>query len=191
MSSCRRRSSARATFVPYYRKRWGTRWRRVNGPEDLHLLPLLTKDEAIAHQRELLVGDARRAYGGTLSSGTMSGEQAPLRVAHVPAEAQALHDFFHRGVSGPPAARRGPKRFVLEVRAMHHGMPEGPPAPNRVRVPWTYTANALRLIRELLAVPQADGPRCSGGEYGSSGGGSTTSYRYPSYSYSGGSSGGE
>lgn len=38
-------------------------------------------------------------------------------------------------------------------------MPEGPPAPGRVRVPWTYTANALRLLYELLATRQADGSR--------------------------------
>src|SRR5438477_424046 len=37
-----------ATQVPYYRKRWGTKWKRVRRLEDLRLLPLLTKDEAIA-----------------------------------------------------------------------------------------------------------------------------------------------
>ncbi len=146
-----------ATHVPYYRRRWGSKWKRVKRPDDLHLLPLLTKDEAIAHQRELLAG-RQRAYGGTISSGTMHGEKPPLRVLHTADEARALDDFRRRH-AGPPGAHRPLPGFVLEVRAMHHGMPEGPPAPGRVRVPWTYTANALRLIRELLAAPQADGSR--------------------------------
>jgi len=146
-----------ALNVPFYRRRWGTKWKRVRRPQELGLLPLLTKDEAIAHQRELLAGPAG-AYGGTISSGTMSGDKAPLRVLHTAAEAQALRDFLARHAA-PARGGRGPRGFVLEVRAMHHGMPEGPAAPGRVRVPWTYTANALRLIRELLATRQADGSR--------------------------------
>src|SRR5437868_15045167 len=82
-----------AKNVPYYRRRWGTKWKRVRRPEDLPLLPLLTKDDAIAHQRELLSGEAG-AYGGTISSGTMHGEKAPLRVLHTAAEAQALREFL-------------------------------------------------------------------------------------------------
>ena len=144
-----------ATHVPYYRRRWGSKWKRVRGPEDLHLLPLLTKDEAIAHQRELLAGKPP-PYGGTISSGTMHGDKPPLRVLHSAEEARALAEF-HAQLRG--RAGRRLRGFVLEVRAMHHGMPEGPPAAGRVRVPWTYTANALRLIRELLAAPQADGSR--------------------------------
>ncbi len=137
-----RRELLQATFEhaarngPYYRKRWGSKWKRVKRPEDLHLLPLLTKDDAIVHQRELLAG-AAGACSGTISSGTLSGDKPPLRVLHTAAEAQALRDFLAR--HAPPLSRA--------------------PARGRIRVPWTYAANALRLIRELLAEPQADGAR--------------------------------
>jgi hypothetical protein len=145
-----------ANNVPYYRRKWGARWKRVRSVRDLHLLPLLTKEEAIANQRELLAGTPG-AYGGTISSGTMHGDRAPLRVLHTDSETRALDELY----AGFPAAKepRRPRGFVLEVRAMHHGLPEGQPPHGRIRVPWTYTANALRLIRELLANRQPDRSR--------------------------------
>lgn len=145
-----------AKNVPYYRRRWGSRWKRVRSVRDLKLLPLLTKEEAIAHQRELLAG-ARKAYSGTISSGTMYGERAPLRVLHTEEETRALEEWYQAQPAEPAAP--APRGFVLEVRAMHHGLPEGPAAPGRIRVPWTSTANSLRLIRELLATRQPDGTR--------------------------------
>ncbi|MFZ5470095.1 MAG: hypothetical protein ACOZIN_11725 [Myxococcota bacterium] len=139
-----------ATRVPYYRKRWGAR------PKQLRLtrLPFLTKDEAIAHQEELLAGE-RFAYVGAVSSGTMHGDQRPLRVLRTEVEKKALDDFLAMH-ERPPRARRHPG-WVLEVRAMHHGIPLGPPFADRLRMPWTYTANALRLLEEMLSRPQADG----------------------------------
>ncbi|MHB8873169.1 MAG: phenylacetate--CoA ligase family protein [Myxococcaceae bacterium] len=137
--------------VPWYRRRFGERWRAVRGPEDLPKLPLLTKEEAVAHQGELLAGPLQ-AFAGTISSGTQHGDRRPLRVPATEAERWALgaYEGALPAVKGSGADRG----LVLEVLSMQHGIPEAPPPPGVLRMPWTFTANAFRLFEELLSARQ-------------------------------------
>ena len=144
-----------AAQLPWYRRRFQGRWRAVRGPKDLPKLPLLTKEEAVAHQGELLAGE-RRAFAGTISSGTQHGNRRPLRVPATEAEGWAL-GAYESARSGP--APRGERGLVLEVLSMQHGVPEGPPPPGVLRMPWTFTANAFRLFEELLEARQPGGRR--------------------------------
>jgi hypothetical protein len=140
-----------ATEVPYYRRRWGARWKRVRTARDLPLLPLLTKQEAATHQRELIAGRAR-AYAGVVSSGTVH-DGPVFRVLHSEAEDDARDEDD----GGPP--RKPSRELVLEVRTVHHGLPDAPAPDGRLCVPWTDTRSGLRLIEQLLSEPQPDGRR--------------------------------
>lgn len=142
-----------ARNVPYYRRRWGSRWKKVRTAADLWRLPFLTKPEAIAHQRELLAVRTP-AFSGVVSSGTVHGGGPPLRVLHTPEEERARLDALPKGQPGRPS-----RDLVLEVRTVHHGLPEGAPPPGRLCVPWTDTANGLHSLEQLLAVRHADGRR--------------------------------
>lgn len=135
-----------ARAVPYYRRALKGR------PLRLEALPFLDKPTAIAHQARLLAGP-REAFTGVVSSGTHHGG-ALLRVPHGDDETAAAHAFL-AARAGPRPARPG---WVLEVRAAHHGV-VGPPAPGRLVVPWTYSAQSLRHVEALLAGPQPDGRR--------------------------------
>jgi hypothetical protein len=147
-----------ARDIPWYRERWGESWREVQGVDTLGALPLLTKDEATAHQHLLLASPS--AYVGTLSSGTLHGDRPPLRVHHGAAESEAWRTWMkERGLHAPSPHT---EELVLDVRAMHHGLPEAPCPPGMLRIPWTPTPNALRLLLELLSHPQPDGRRVTG-----------------------------
>lgn len=124
--------------------------------EQLPLLPLLTKAEAIAHQEELTTGRAF-PFVGSISSGTMHGEQRPLRVLRTEAELEARLELERALSWGEP--RRGRGGLVLEIRAVHHGIPDRMPPDGRIRIPWFYGRNAFRLAEEMLSRPQADGRR--------------------------------
>lgn len=138
---------------PYYRRALGRAWQRVRAVKDLPALPFLTKADAIRHQREL-VTTGRRAFVGVVSSGTHAHEGRVLRVPRTEAEAQALAQLEAQ-VYGDAPADEG---WGLEVRNVHHGV-LGEARPGRLVVPWTYTAQALRLLEDVLARPQADGRR--------------------------------
>ncbi|MDP3154332.1 MAG: hypothetical protein Q8N23_16765 [Archangium sp.] len=138
--------------VPFYRRRLGRRWERVRGVADLPALPFLTKAQAISQQRSLLAGKPG-GFVGTISSGTHHSTGELLQVPRSPAEALATREllaqtFRHVKADG----------WVLEVRAAHHGFSEGA-EPGRLVMPWTYTAQALRLFEQLLSRPQPDGRR--------------------------------
>ncbi|MBI3183249.1 MAG: hypothetical protein HYZ28_14015 [Myxococcales bacterium] len=137
-----------AKCVPYYRRRWGERWRAVKSRAELPRLPFLTKEEACRHQRSLLAS-RMEAFAGVVSSGTQHGDRRPLRVPVTPDELRAAARWAPRAPS-----RRGP---LLEVLSMQHGLPDAPPPPGVLRIPWTFTANAFRLFRELVSRPQAGG----------------------------------
>ncbi len=141
-----------ATRVPYYAKAWGARWRRVRGPAELPRLPLLTKELALAHQRGL-VARGTGPFAGVVSSGTQPRDGV-LRVPRTEAEEEALAGWL--------SARRGGEEggsLVLEVRAVHHGVDHLAPRPGWLRVPWSYSKNALRLVEAVLSRPQPDGRR--------------------------------
>ena len=40
---------------------------------------------------------------------------------------------------------------------MQHGLPETMAPEGSIRIPWTFTANSLRLFEELVSRPQPDG----------------------------------
>lgn len=138
-----------AEHVPYYQRTWRGRGKAVRSVRALARLPLLDKDSAIAHQNELLA-DRAVAFAGTISSGTTYGEKPPLRVLHDPLEAPA-----DGGVAD------GDEGLVLDVRDVHHGLPEGGAPSGRVRIPFVNSAQSLRLITSMLASPQPNGQRFS------------------------------
>jgi hypothetical protein len=160
-----------AARVPFYQNLWGDSWRAVRSEQDLSLLPVLTKEEAVQHQESLLASGAS-AFVGVISSGTMHGDRRLLRVPHAPPEAEALAHFARAWAAAHPSSASGRGEgeaagLMLELRAMHHGLPERPPPPDVLRIPWTFTSNALRLAHELLARPQADGRWVTGMVLGS------------------------
>lgn len=128
--------------VPYYAK-------RLRRGATLASLPFLTKDEAIAHQRSLRARGLG-AFAGVLSSGTQP-RAGVLRVPRIPAEEDALRDWL-----GPEPAGSS---LVLEVRAIHHGVEHLAPRADWLRVPWSYSRNAFRLVESVLSKPQPDGRR--------------------------------
>jgi hypothetical protein len=130
-----------AREVPFYARRL----KRVRRLEDV---PFLTKDEAVQHQAALLARGAPKAFTGVVSSGT-TARARPLRVPRTEAELEAAE-----ALAQPPKGR-----LVLEVRAVHHGLSHLAPRPDWLRVPWTYSANAFRLVEDLLGRPQPDGRR--------------------------------
>ncbi|MBL8950665.1 MAG: hypothetical protein JNK82_07810 [Myxococcaceae bacterium] len=154
-----------ATQIPYYRERWGNRWRRVRTVEDLPRLPLLEKPDAI-EQQEKLGGPQAHRYVGIISSGTSHGERRPLRVARSDEELEALDVYRRARYAPPPDADRAPaepsREVVLEVRSMQHGLPEHPAPPHLLRIPFSFTANGFRLFRELVSRPLADGRKVTG-----------------------------
>lgn len=134
-----------AREAPYYRRIW-----RGRAPGGLTSWPFLFKRDAIAHQRQLLTGPAE-GFTGVISSGTHHGQGDVLRVLRGPEELMAT-GAFHRAVGDTPSSD-----WTLEVRAAHHGAPHV--APGRLLVSWTYSAQSLRLVEQLLRTPQADGRR--------------------------------
>jgi hypothetical protein len=130
-----------AREVPFYA-------RRLKGVRSLSRVPFLTKDEAVKHQAALLAHNAERAFSGVVSSGT-TARARPLRMPRTVEELEAAER-----IAAVPTGR-----LVLEVRAVHHGLSHLAPRPNWLRVPWTYSANAFRLVEDLLTQPQPDGRR--------------------------------
>ncbi|MHB8873187.1 MAG: phenylacetate--CoA ligase family protein, partial [Myxococcaceae bacterium] len=128
---------------------------------DLGRLPLLTQPEAIANQESLLAGRPG-AFVGAVSSGTMHGEARPLRVLRSAGEEAALAQFHAARAPGGPGRHRRSRELVLEVRAVHHGVPEDPVPEGRLRIPWIYNANAFRLFEDMVSRPQADGRKITG-----------------------------
>jgi hypothetical protein len=127
--------------VPFYR-------RRLKGVGAIERAPFLTKDEAVKHQEALIARSVSRAFTGVVSSGTTARDR-PLRVPRTEEELEVQSQ-----VAALPEGR-----LVLEVRAVHHGLSHLAPRANWLRVPWTYSANAFRLVEELLSRPQPDGRR--------------------------------
>ncbi len=159
--------------IPFYRQRDGELLTQVRAPQELARLPLLTKDDAIAYQ-EALVPKGARAFVGIISSGTTHGDRRPLRVPRPAEEAQALREYEQARArvarpQGPAPAQRAPVRhgLRLEVRSMQHGLPETGAPDGLIRIPWTFTANALRLFEELISRPQPDGRWVTGVVIGS------------------------
>ena len=149
-----------AVRAPYYRRRFGSAWRRVKSIEDLALLPTLDKPTAIRFQRYLVVGERPPGFGIT-SSGTtrLDLDMPPLNVLRCPEEADAI--------AGPAlepgqAAREDPDDpypgWTLEVFSVTHGLPL-PPGKDEIVVPWMLDRNALYMIEAVLSKPQPDGRR--------------------------------
>lgn len=133
----------RAAALPYYRAAWGKRWKR-----GLTALPLLTKAEAVQHQRELLAPGVG-PFVGVISSGTQHGDKAPLRVPETDAEVEAFGEFARGRATRGLAAPRG---LSLEVVSMQHGFPSGPAPDGVLRVGWSFSLTTLQVIRDLLLV---------------------------------------
>jgi hypothetical protein len=64
---------AHAAGAPFYKRRWGSKWKQVTTVDELSRLPLLDKALASRHQAALLTS-LRPAGVGTFSSGTTRGE---------------------------------------------------------------------------------------------------------------------
>lgn len=148
---------AHAVRAPFYRRRFGETWRRVQTVADLPLLPVLDKATAIAHQRQLLVGRPDPGFG-IASSGTTRADGAPvLDVQHCAEEFEAWERApWPDGAPAPPRDRH--PGWTLVAVGVHHGLP-GEPGPDELYVPWTLHRNALHMIHALLSRPQPDGRR--------------------------------
>ena len=87
-----------------------------------------------------------------MSSGTTSKKGPLLMVPSSHAEQEAATQFAERWADWTPSVDREVARgLTLEVRTMHHGIPDGSPIPGRLRMPWTYTLTAFRQFAQLLA----------------------------------------
>lgn len=141
---------AAASAIPYYRSRWGSKWKGVRTLAGLARLPTLDKAEAALHRAELLAPGARSG-SGVVSSGTTHTRGPLLQVARSEAERDAAAAYAATWVdwtpSISPAIARG---LALEVRAMHHGIPDGPAPAGRLRMPFTFTTTAFRQFAQLL-----------------------------------------
>lgn len=144
---------AHAAKAPYYRKRWGDRWKAVKRVEDLHQLPLLDKPTASKHQHQLIVGQ-RPAGVGIVSSGTTRGE-AYVEPLNVPRTAEE-----HAALAALPSPAEGPfPGWTLCVLSVHHGLPQRLPGKDELFLPWLHDANALAMLETTLREPQPDGRR--------------------------------
>ncbi len=151
-----RATIANAVRAPYYRKRFPKELRALKRMEDFERLPLLDKATAIAQQKNLVVGPAPAGFG-VVSSGTTRREvdQPPLNVLHSPEEARAIFAGLpdELGQEDPY-----PGWTVVSI-AVTHGLPDGPPGPNEIFLPWLYDRNALYMLEGMLEKPQPDGRR--------------------------------
>lgn len=141
-----------AAQAPFYRARWGDRWRSIRSVDQLSRLPLLDKPTASKHQAELIVG-ARPAGVGVVSSGTTRGEtySDPLNVPRTAAEL---------AVSARAAALSAEASgWTLSVVSVHHGLPKRLEGRNELMLPWLHDANALAMLETTLRKPQPDGRR--------------------------------
>lgn len=141
-----------AAALPYYRARWGAKWKGIRDLHGLARLSTLDKPTAAKHQKQLISPLARRATG-TVSSGTTTIHGPLLMVPASDAEleasaryAETWHDWT------PPVSAAIANGLALEVRTMHHGISDGPPPHGRLRMPWTYTLTAFRQFAQLLKV---------------------------------------
>ncbi|MBS1151260.1 MAG: hypothetical protein H6Q89_2958 [Myxococcaceae bacterium] len=113
-------------------------------------LPTLDKAEAAKHRARLL-SPAARSGTGVVSSGTTRAEGPLLLVPTSDAELEASAAFSATWEDWTPTVSHAVARgLALEVRTMLHGVPDGPPAGDRLRMPWTYTPVAFRQFSQLL-----------------------------------------
>ncbi|MDX2008558.1 MAG: hypothetical protein SFW67_00125 [Myxococcaceae bacterium] len=115
-------------------------------------VPFLSKQEALAHQHAL-VARGTAPFSGVVSSGTQV-KDGVLRVPRTAAEARALGEWL-----GTRDAAWTDDGLVLEVRAVHHGVEHLAPQAHWLRVPWSYSRNAFRLVESLLSRAQPGGRR--------------------------------
>jgi len=143
---------AHASALPWYRKHWGNRWREVKSVEQLYRLPTLDKQTAAKHFSALVVPGIL-PFAGVVSSGTTLSSGPLLLVPRVREESEAISEYLRTGFRDwtPPVGPGVSAGLALEVRAMHHGVPSGPPPAGRLRMPWTYTRTAFRQFKQLLA----------------------------------------
>ena len=135
------RTLENAARAPFYARTWGDRWKGIKTIADMAKLPLLDKETAIKHQRELVVGDAPAGFGS-------SADLAVLRSA----DEQAL-------LAGDPKAPANHPGWTLVVVNVRHDSPARPPARGELHVPWTVHPDALTMIEASLEKPQPDGQR--------------------------------
>lgn len=144
---------AHAARAPFYRSRWGQRWKSVKTVEQLSRLPLLDKPTASKHQHALVVGP-RPAGVGIVSSGTTRGEAYvdPLNVPRSAEELAAAASTVVAGDGGFPG-------WTLSVVSVHHGLPKRLAGRDELMLPWLHDANALAMLETTLRAPQPDGRR--------------------------------
>lgn len=153
--------------VPYYRKRWKEGWTRLERIEDLRRVPLLTKAEAVRHQRSLIADEFRDAFAGVVSSGSLRGEGGLLRVPR--GRAEPLPADVRDGLVprfpiqlAPGGATLGHAHvadgLTLWLAGVSHNIT---PRSDRQRlvVPHTYSRNFFETALDLLRTPQRDGQR--------------------------------
>ena len=135
VSQALRATLQNAVRAPFYKKRFGARWKKVRSVDDLARLPILDKATAIQHQRQLIVGRPPPGFG-VASSGTTrnSPDQAPLNVVNSGAELQAIADFAPRFDS---ADDPNPGWTLVSI-SVKHGLPNGPPHHGELHLPWMH-----------------------------------------------------
>jgi hypothetical protein len=165
------RTLTNAVRAPYYARAFGDRWQSVRTLVDYATLPLLDKQTAIRHQRELLA-DTPPAGFGVASSGTtrVDLDLPPLNVLTTPEELGAGADFggadFGRGFGGADDHSSGAEGgeedhpgWTLVCVSVNHGLPIGAPRPDEIFVPWMIDRNSLYMIETVLSSVQPDGRR--------------------------------
>lgn len=134
---------------PFYAEWLGSTWNRVEGPEDLPLLPVLEKSTCVDQQDRMRCGPPPNDFG-SVSSGTTRVGNRFFRVERNEDETRALAEYFDM-VGGP--RNRGPSPLVLHILTPNHGLPAAPAPPNTLRIAWAYSHNVFQLVEQAL---QAD-----------------------------------
>ncbi len=145
-----------AARAPYYARAWGDAWRDVRTVSDLVRLPLLDKATAIAHQKELIVGERPPGFGIASSGTTRTADLPALNVLRTDGELAAIRGDAEEGAPDPDDEHPG---WTLVAVGVHHGLPRGAPRSDELLVPWSYHKNALSMIDTVLGDPQPDGRR--------------------------------
>ncbi len=151
---------ANAVRAPYYRQRFGNRWRRVRSLDDLARLPLLDKATAIRHQHELVVGEAPPGFG-IASSGTTRVDSTlpPLNVLTSAEEHDAIVDAAANEKQPGEVVEDPYPGWTLTLISVTHGLPQVQAGHDELLLPWAYDRNCLLMLEAVLTKPQPDGRR--------------------------------
>jgi hypothetical protein len=148
------RTLENAALAPYYQRAFGDRWKSVRTIEELATLPLIDKATAIRNQRDLIVGDPPPGFGIASSGTTRALDLPALNVRRTKEELAAIHGEASASEPDPNDPHPG---WTMVAIGVHHGLPIDDPAPDEIRIPWTYHRNSLSMMEAVLSEPQPDG----------------------------------